>query len=251
MLSVFLNVHPSYTCWQGLRLQPTIFSAQDEEEVPPESVKEGKEEDGKEEAPKEEAAKETQEDSEKSAGQEKSQEKTEEAGSKTDTKVWPDSVEYYDLNSQWMFSTHYIIPSYSVSKRKLREKSQEPPRQKKMQRRRPNQRRRARSLKILQWILSSRTSSTPLRTIWHPQRKSKTALWVWLWDLLLLLLFLTTSCLCFQAAGSDRQRPGQAGAREDAQQPRSFYLWDTGKREKALCIFSHYLFCHFSLKTVS
>lgn len=83
----FLNVHPSYACRRGLRLQPTFFSAQDEEEVPPESGKEGKEEDGKEEAPKEEAAKETQEDSEKSAGQEKSQEKTEEAGSKTDTKV--------------------------------------------------------------------------------------------------------------------------------------------------------------------
>lgn len=73
---------------------------------------------------------------------------------------------------------HYIISPYSLSKRKLREKSQEPPRQKKMQRRRLNQRRRARSPKILQWILSSRISSTPLRTIWHPQRKSKTAVFM-------------------------------------------------------------------------
>uniref|UniRef100_A0A8C4GH15 Hypoxia up-regulated protein 1 n=1 Tax=Dicentrarchus labrax TaxID=13489 RepID=A0A8C4GH15_DICLA len=53
---------------------------QDEEEVPPESGKDGKDEDGKEEAQKDEAAKEKQEDSEKSAGEEKSQDKTEEAG---------------------------------------------------------------------------------------------------------------------------------------------------------------------------
>uniref|UniRef100_UPI0037E93346 hypoxia up-regulated protein 1 isoform X2 n=1 Tax=Semicossyphus pulcher TaxID=241346 RepID=UPI0037E93346 len=69
---------------------------QDEEEVPPESGKEGKDEDSKDEdskdedskdeAPKDEATKEKQDDSEKSAGEEKSQEKTEEAGSKTDTK---------------------------------------------------------------------------------------------------------------------------------------------------------------------
>lgn len=59
---------------------------QDEEEVPPESGKESKDEDGKEEAQKDEAAKEKQDNSEKGAGEEKSQEKTEEAGSKTDTK---------------------------------------------------------------------------------------------------------------------------------------------------------------------
>lgn len=55
--------------------------------MPPESGKDGKDEDSKEEAQKDEAAKEKQDDSEKSAGEEKSQEETEEAGSKTDTKV--------------------------------------------------------------------------------------------------------------------------------------------------------------------
>lgn len=60
---------------------------QDEEEVPSESGKDGKDEEGKEEVQKEEAAKEKQEDSEKSEGEEKSQEKTEETGSKTDAKV--------------------------------------------------------------------------------------------------------------------------------------------------------------------
>ncbi|KAM9348297.1 hypoxia up-regulated protein 1 [Symphorus nematophorus] len=59
---------------------------QDEEEVPPESGKDSKDEEGKEEAPKDEADKEKQDDSEKSAGEEKSQEKPEEAGSKTDAK---------------------------------------------------------------------------------------------------------------------------------------------------------------------
>ncbi|KAM6911153.1 hypoxia up-regulated protein 1 [Lycodopsis pacificus] len=59
---------------------------QDEEEVLPESGKDGKEEDSKDEVEKDEAAKEKQEDEEKSAGEEKSQEKTEEAGSKTDAK---------------------------------------------------------------------------------------------------------------------------------------------------------------------
>ncbi|KAI3373683.1 hypothetical protein L3Q82_021961 [Scortum barcoo] len=57
---------------------------QDEEEVPPESEKEGK---GGDEAPKEEATKEKQDDSEKSAGEEKSQEKPDEAVTKTDAKV--------------------------------------------------------------------------------------------------------------------------------------------------------------------
>ncbi|XP_040006269.1 hypoxia up-regulated protein 1 isoform X2 [Xiphias gladius] len=54
---------------------------QDEEEVPPESGK-----DDKDEAQKDEAAREKQDDSQKSAGEEKSQEKTEEADSKTDAK---------------------------------------------------------------------------------------------------------------------------------------------------------------------
>lgn len=74
-------------CGPGPRLQPTFFHGQDEEEVPPESAKEGKEEEGKDEAPKEEAPKDTQEDAEKSAGEEKNQEKTEEAGSDADAKV--------------------------------------------------------------------------------------------------------------------------------------------------------------------
>ncbi|XP_044078601.1 hypoxia up-regulated protein 1 isoform X2 [Siniperca chuatsi] len=59
---------------------------QDEEEVPPESGKDGKGEDSKDEAQKDEVAKENQENSEKSTDEEKSQEKTEEAGSKTDAK---------------------------------------------------------------------------------------------------------------------------------------------------------------------
>ncbi|XP_075958327.1 hypoxia up-regulated protein 1 isoform X1 [Anarhichas minor] len=59
---------------------------QDEEEVLPESGKDGKEEESKDEVEKDEAAKEKQEDEEKSAGEEKNQEKTEEAGSKTDAK---------------------------------------------------------------------------------------------------------------------------------------------------------------------
>ncbi|XP_022601516.1 hypoxia up-regulated protein 1 [Seriola dumerili] len=54
---------------------------QDEEEVPPESGK-----DDKDEAQKDEAAKEKQDNSEKSASEEKNQEKTEESGSKTDAK---------------------------------------------------------------------------------------------------------------------------------------------------------------------
>lgn len=74
-------------CGRDQRLQPTCFHGQDEEEVPPESGKEGKEEDKKDEAPKDEAPKETQEDSEKSGGEEKSQEKTEETGSNTEAKV--------------------------------------------------------------------------------------------------------------------------------------------------------------------
>uniref|UniRef100_A0A3Q1FYY0 Hypoxia up-regulated protein 1 n=1 Tax=Acanthochromis polyacanthus TaxID=80966 RepID=A0A3Q1FYY0_9TELE len=56
-----------------------ICCVQDEEEVPPESGKDNKNEDGNDEAQKEEAPKEKQEDLEKSAGEEKSQEKTEEA----------------------------------------------------------------------------------------------------------------------------------------------------------------------------
>ncbi|XP_020501728.2 hypoxia up-regulated protein 1 [Labrus bergylta] len=57
---------------------------QDEEEVPPESGKEGKDEDSKDEAQKEEAPKEKPDDTEK--GEEKSEEKTEEEGSKAETK---------------------------------------------------------------------------------------------------------------------------------------------------------------------
>lgn len=59
---------------------------QDEEEVPTESGKEGKEEEVKEEAPKDETAKDKQDSSEKSAGEQKSQEKTEEKSTKTDAK---------------------------------------------------------------------------------------------------------------------------------------------------------------------
>ncbi|XP_030010386.1 hypoxia up-regulated protein 1 [Sphaeramia orbicularis] len=59
---------------------------QDEEEVPPESGKDDKDQDGKGEAQKDEADKEKQDGSEKSEGAEKSQEKTEDAGSKTDAK---------------------------------------------------------------------------------------------------------------------------------------------------------------------
>lgn len=59
-----------------------FFLVQDEEEVPPESAK-----DDKDEAQKDETAKEKQDESEKSANEEKSQEKTEEADSKTDAKV--------------------------------------------------------------------------------------------------------------------------------------------------------------------
>ncbi|XP_060912037.1 hypoxia up-regulated protein 1 [Labrus mixtus] len=59
---------------------------QDEEEVPPESGKEGKDEDSKDEAQKEEAPKEKPADTEKGAGEEKSEEKTEEEGSKAETK---------------------------------------------------------------------------------------------------------------------------------------------------------------------
>ncbi|KAM8900219.1 hypoxia up-regulated protein 1 isoform 2-T2 [Spinachia spinachia] len=59
---------------------------QDEEEVPPESENDGKEEEGKDEVEKEEAAKEKQEEGEKSAGDENSQEKIEETGSKADAK---------------------------------------------------------------------------------------------------------------------------------------------------------------------
>nr|XP_020476269.1 hypoxia up-regulated protein 1 [Monopterus albus] len=54
---------------------------QDEEEVPPDSGKDEKDESQKDEVPKE-----NPDDSEKSAGEEKGQEKTEEAGSKTDAK---------------------------------------------------------------------------------------------------------------------------------------------------------------------
>ncbi|KAG7224627.1 hypothetical protein INR49_011380 [Caranx melampygus] len=59
---------------------------QDEEEVPPESGK-----DDKDEAQKDEAAKEKQDDAEKSGGEEKSQEKTEEAASKSDAKEEKDA----------------------------------------------------------------------------------------------------------------------------------------------------------------
>lgn len=71
-----------------LRLWLTLFlvlwPVQDEEEVPPEPGK-----DDKAETPKDATAKETQNDSDKSAGEDKSQGKTEaeEAGSKTDAKV--------------------------------------------------------------------------------------------------------------------------------------------------------------------
>lgn len=82
-------------CGPDRRLQPACLHDQDEEEVPPESGKEGKEgkeEETKDEAPKDEAPKETQEDSEKSGGEEKSQEKTEETEGKTDAKVRSDQT---------------------------------------------------------------------------------------------------------------------------------------------------------------
>ncbi|XP_030601791.1 hypoxia up-regulated protein 1 [Archocentrus centrarchus] len=59
---------------------------QDEEEVPPESGKDGKHEDSKDEGQKDKAAKEKDEDSGKNSGEEKKQEKTEEAGSKTEAR---------------------------------------------------------------------------------------------------------------------------------------------------------------------
>lgn len=59
---------------------------QDEEEVPPESGKDGKYEDSKDEGQKDKAAKEKDEDSGKNSGEDKKQEKTEEAGSKTEAK---------------------------------------------------------------------------------------------------------------------------------------------------------------------
>ncbi|XP_070839383.1 hypoxia up-regulated protein 1 [Chaetodon trifascialis] len=59
---------------------------QDEEEVPPESGKGGKDEDEKEEAQRDETAKEKQDESEKSTAEEKSQEKAQDANSKTDAK---------------------------------------------------------------------------------------------------------------------------------------------------------------------
>uniref|UniRef100_A0A8C4DU79 Hypoxia up-regulated protein 1 n=1 Tax=Dicentrarchus labrax TaxID=13489 RepID=A0A8C4DU79_DICLA len=59
-----------------------FFCVQDEEEVPPESGKDGKDEDGKEEAQKDEAAKEKQEDSEKS--EEKDGDKSENAEAEKD-----------------------------------------------------------------------------------------------------------------------------------------------------------------------
>ncbi|XP_053188010.1 hypoxia up-regulated protein 1 isoform X1 [Scomber japonicus] len=59
---------------------------QDEEEVPPESGSEGKDEDSKDKGQKEEAPKEKQEQTEKSEPEEKSQEKKDDAGSNTDDK---------------------------------------------------------------------------------------------------------------------------------------------------------------------
>uniref|UniRef100_A0A671VA91 Hypoxia up-regulated protein 1 n=1 Tax=Sparus aurata TaxID=8175 RepID=A0A671VA91_SPAAU len=80
------------TLFGGGSSEPTLNvtePVQDEEEVPPESGKDIKDEskDGKKEAQNDEAAKNKQGNSEKSAGEEKSQEKTEEADSKTDAKV--------------------------------------------------------------------------------------------------------------------------------------------------------------------
>ena len=60
---------------------------QDEEEVPPESGSEGKDEDSKDKGQKDEAPKEKQEQTEKSEPEEKSQEKKDDAGSNTDDKV--------------------------------------------------------------------------------------------------------------------------------------------------------------------
>ena len=62
-----------------------ICHVQDEEEVPPESGKNVK--DNKDEGQKDESAKEKQDDSEKNTGEKKDQEKTEEMGTKTDAKV--------------------------------------------------------------------------------------------------------------------------------------------------------------------
>lgn len=71
-----------------------ILGMQDEEEVPPESEKNGKDEDVKDTAQKDEGVKdeaqkdeEKQDEAEKSAGEGKSEEGTEEAGSKNDAKV--------------------------------------------------------------------------------------------------------------------------------------------------------------------
>ncbi|XP_073335178.1 hypoxia up-regulated protein 1 [Pagrus major] len=75
---------------------------QDEEEVPPETGKDTKDEskDGKEEAQNDEAAKNKQGDSEKSAGEEKSQEKTEEEDSKTDAKEEKDGEKSGNAESE-------------------------------------------------------------------------------------------------------------------------------------------------------
>ncbi|KAM8741546.1 hypoxia up-regulated protein 1 [Acanthopagrus schlegelii] len=75
---------------------------QDEEEVPPESGKDIKDEseDGKEEAQNDEAAKNRQGNSEESAGEKKSQEKTEEADNKTDAKEEKDGEKSGNAESQ-------------------------------------------------------------------------------------------------------------------------------------------------------
>ncbi|XP_036975370.1 hypoxia up-regulated protein 1 [Acanthopagrus latus] len=75
---------------------------QDEEEVPPESGKDIKDEseDGKEEAQSGEAAKNKQGNSEESAGEKKSQEKTEEAENKTDAKEEKDGEKSGNAESQ-------------------------------------------------------------------------------------------------------------------------------------------------------
>ncbi|KAM3601207.1 uncharacterized protein V6R79_009179 [Siganus canaliculatus] len=72
---------------------------QDEEEVPPESGKDHKEEDTKEEAKTDEAAKEKQDDSEKSTNQETS-EKTEGTESKTDSKEEKDGEKATDAEAE-------------------------------------------------------------------------------------------------------------------------------------------------------
>uniref|UniRef100_A0A8C9Y7A8 Hypoxia up-regulated protein 1 n=1 Tax=Sander lucioperca TaxID=283035 RepID=A0A8C9Y7A8_SANLU len=98
--TLLLNIHTvkpvtaSSFLFLGSNIVFLILGMQDEEEVPPESEKNGKDEDVKDTAQKDEGVKdeaqkdeEKQDEAEKSAGEGKSEEGTEEAGSKNDAKV--------------------------------------------------------------------------------------------------------------------------------------------------------------------